>query len=67
VSAKRGSGPAAVPAMRRFAQSARQRGMPDLPDTDPNGGGFPTRSDRQLAPAFKPALDACRTLLPAAG
>lgn len=64
---KPGTGPSAVPAMTRFSQCMRRHGMPDWPDPDPDGSGFPTRSDPRLDPAFQPAMDACRPLLPAQG
>jgi hypothetical protein len=66
VSQKPGTGPSAVPALTQFSQCMRQHGMSDWPDPNPDGNGFPTRSDPSLDPAFQPAYDACRSLLPAA-
>ena len=66
VSQKPGAGPSAVPALTRFSQCMRQHGMPDWPDPNADGNGFPTTSDPQLNPNFQAAYDACRSLLPAA-
>ena len=63
---KPGTGPSAVPALTRFSRCMRQHGMPDWPDPNPDGSGFPTTSDPQQNPSFQPAYDACRSLLPAA-
>ena len=49
---------------RQFAQCMRDNGV-DMPDPDPNGGGFGVgaRIDRD-SPTFQKARDACRAKLP---
>ncbi len=56
--------PERLAAMTRVSQCIRQHGMPDFPDPDPAGNGWPTISDPTLNPAFAPAWQACKQFLP---
>jgi hypothetical protein len=51
--------------MQKFAQCMRDNGV-DMPDPSLDGGGADANIDRE-SPAFKKAMDACRSQLPGGG
>jgi len=56
--------PERLTAMTRVSMCIRQHGVPDFPDPDPTGNGWPTTSDPNLNPAFHGAWEACKQYLP---